>query len=331
MASGNTFKSLAANGEEQLLSAVSSFTGNANEIVATDGSGQIDSSILSNAVLTTTNQTVNGEKTFTSPFFIRTVNAAARGLNLNTDASGSSWDIYAGSAANFDNWLRFSNSASANPNEAVLTNDGAFRVLNGSAGAPGHAFINGSNYGISLQGTNDILALSAAGTNQITFNGSTGEIVIPSFGEGVLVSSSTGVITSQDPLSLVDKQFDQSLAVQNMTFANGGGTGTAYQTINNSSITTLNTVTTNYELTANFSIQVTNNNNRTLQYAVFINAVETVTFNPARFDQANDVKSVTIRWNLALPVGAVVDWRVRNINQSSDVEIDRRNFTIEEF
>ena len=69
MASGNTFLSLAASGIKQLLTAISSFTGNANEIVSTDGSGLIDVS-LTNAVLLTTNQTVNGEKTFVDNIFI---------------------------------------------------------------------------------------------------------------------------------------------------------------------------------------------------------------------------------------------------------------------
>ena len=46
MASGNTFLSLTAAGVKQLLSAISAFTGNANEIVATDGSGFIDPSLL---------------------------------------------------------------------------------------------------------------------------------------------------------------------------------------------------------------------------------------------------------------------------------------------
>ena len=46
MASGNTFLSLTTGGIKQLLSAISAFTGNANEIVATDGSGLIDSSLL---------------------------------------------------------------------------------------------------------------------------------------------------------------------------------------------------------------------------------------------------------------------------------------------
>lgn len=46
MASGNTFLSLAASGIQELLSAISAFTGNANEIVATDGTGRIDASLL---------------------------------------------------------------------------------------------------------------------------------------------------------------------------------------------------------------------------------------------------------------------------------------------
>lgn len=46
MASGNTFLSLSATGIKQLLSAISAFTGNANEIVATDGSGLLDSSLF---------------------------------------------------------------------------------------------------------------------------------------------------------------------------------------------------------------------------------------------------------------------------------------------
>ena len=46
MASGNTFLSLALDGTKQLLSAISAFTGNANEVVATDGSGLLDPSLF---------------------------------------------------------------------------------------------------------------------------------------------------------------------------------------------------------------------------------------------------------------------------------------------
>ena len=46
MASGNTFLSLALDGTKELLTAISAFTGNANEIVATDSNGLVSADLL---------------------------------------------------------------------------------------------------------------------------------------------------------------------------------------------------------------------------------------------------------------------------------------------
>lgn len=348
---------------------------------------------------------------------IITADAAAGGLNLDTLASSSNWDIFAGSTANFDNWLRFSNSGSVEANEAVLTNDGAWRVLNGSAGAPGLGFINASNYGVFVPPSNDQLGFSTAGTARLTidssgnydvqgntingvanFNngtllpinllatnsnlsltannggatttalqmtGSTGTNALSSTNgsdlSGILITPNTinhiftgtsdlqldGVAgtlnqvlssngsglapTWKSPTDLIDKQFVQSVTQQVINFGAGGGTGTGYTLMNDSAITANNTVATDYEITASFLFTITNSNNRTVQFAIFVNGVETIAFIPFRVDQANDDKSYTRRWNLNIPAGATVDWRVQNINAASDFELNERNFTIEEF
>ena len=70
MASSNEFLTLVPSGIAELRSAVSAFTGNPNEIIATNGSGVIDTQFLDGVVFTTTNQTINGEKTFVDNIFI---------------------------------------------------------------------------------------------------------------------------------------------------------------------------------------------------------------------------------------------------------------------
>ena len=46
MAGGNTFLTIISSGIAELRSAISTFTGNANEIISTNGSGVIDNSLL---------------------------------------------------------------------------------------------------------------------------------------------------------------------------------------------------------------------------------------------------------------------------------------------
>ena len=251
-------------------------------------------------------------------------------LTLTSVTGGTFWNIYVGSPGNFDNWLRFSAVGSGNLNEAVLLPSGAWRVQDGSAGEPSHGFLNFSNYGMFMNSSylgGSALGLSTAGIARFYVR-NTGELNVPAFGEGGVVSDSQGNLSIRP---YPDRQSDQSLAQQTINFLAGGGTGTAYQALNDSSLTANNAIAQDYIVTANFSSRVTNNNNRTLQFAIFVDGIETITFEATRYDQANDDKSITIRWELFGVVnGTVIDWRVRNINASADWQLNRRNFTLEQ-
>ena len=258
---------------------------------------------------------------------VGSTNAGTPNLTLTSVTGGTFWNVYVGSPGNFDDWLRFSAVGSSAFNEAVLLPDGVWRLRDGVAGSPAHGFIDFSNYGMFMNpslGGNPALGFSTLGSPRLYLR-DTGIINVPAFGAGRVVSDSGGDLSVEpDP----ERSFNQSLTQQTINF--GAGV-TAYTTMNNSSITASNTAAEDYEVTANFSARITNNNNRTVQFAIFVNSVETVTFEQTRFDQANDDKSITIRWNLNLAAGATVDWRVRNINASADFQLNRRNFTIEQF
>lgn len=91
---------------------------------------------------------------------------AAPNLQLTTVDGGTDWNVFLGSPGNFDDWFRIAEVGGANANElVVLPNGQGLRVQNGAAGSPGHGFLNGSNYGMFLSGTNDALGFSIAGTS----------------------------------------------------------------------------------------------------------------------------------------------------------------------
>lgn len=157
-----------------------------------------------------------------------------------------------------------------------------------------------------------------------------GNVILNGYPDGILVTVAGGGIETRTPIQIRDRATQQSQTQQLLTFAGGGGTPTPYQTINDSSMTTGKDA--DYLFTANFSARTIGSNNRTVQFAIFVDGVETITFESTRFDQQNDDKSITIRWQLpGLTVGQVVDWRVRNVAAATDLRFNRRNFSMEEY
>lgn len=134
--------------------------------VANGGTG----SATQNFVDLTTAQTVGGVKTLSDTLEINTTTADDN-LKLEKSNSTTSWAINAGRTAFFDNWLLFKNSAEAGNYTFAISNNGAFRAKNGSAGAPAYTFDLASNYGMSLNNTNDATVLSAAGFPLLTLSG----------------------------------------------------------------------------------------------------------------------------------------------------------------
>lgn len=89
-------------------------------------------------------------------------------LKLAKSNSSTSWVINAGRTAFFDNWLLFKNSAEAGNYTFAISNNGAFRGKDGSAGAPTYTFDQASNYGMSYDGgANEGLVLSTEGFSRL--------------------------------------------------------------------------------------------------------------------------------------------------------------------
>ncbi len=265
---------------------------------------------------------------------VGSTNATVPNLTLTSVSGGTDWKIFVGSPGNFDDWLRFQWDGSTDNNQAVLLPTGEWRTLSGVAGSPGHGFINFSNYGMFVEETLLYLGLSTGGTPRFR-----------AWPSGLLDVGTTAnyealVINDRDipnkkytddaiAAAIPDRQFNQSVTQFTNNFAAGV---TAYVIIPNTDFTTANTIADDYEITANFSCRVTNNNNRTLEFTLFVGGVADVDFTRViRFDQANDDKSITIRYNLNLAASSTGDLRVRNINASANLQVNMRNVTAEAF
>lgn len=265
---------------------------------------------------------------------VGSTNATVPNLTLTSVSGNTDWKIFVGSPGNFDNWLRFQWDGSSDANQAVMLPTGEWRTLNGVAGSPGHGFINASNYGMYYDGALTALGFSTAGTPRFRAY-STGLLDV-----GSTPNYETLVINDRDipnkkytddaiAAAIPDKQFTQSVAQFTNNFAAGV---TAYVIIPNTEFTTANTAAEDYEITANFSCRVTNNNNRTLEFTLHVGGTPDSDFTRViRFDQANDDKSITIRYNLTLAATTTCDLRARNINASANLQVNMRNVTAEAF